>query len=122
MDQDLLTNILLVLINTLAPAVTLYVVNLVRQANARAKREHWYAMAHEIARTAVLAAEQLGLKGLLGEFAESKLDYALERCEKELVANGIRVDLDITAEHLRAIIEAQVNQLTWGGAVVRREK
>lgn len=59
----------------------------------------------QAAEFAVKAAEQVNLSGALEEFADSKLDYALEIAQKYLDARGLKnIDLDL----LRAAIEAAV--------------
>ena len=59
----------------------------------------------QAAKFAVAAAEQVGLSGALSEFADSKLDYALETAQKYLASRGIKnIDLSL----LRAAIEAAV--------------
>lgn len=61
----------------------------------------------EAARFSVLAAEQVGLSGALSEFANSKLEYAIQVAEKYLATRGIKhIDLDL----LRAAIEAEVKK------------
>lgn len=111
MNQELLTNVVLVLISTFGSALALIIGNAVRQANARAKKEHWYALVHEFAETAVAAAEQLGLTGQLEELASGKYNYAIGLMEAMLQDNGIKMDLDVPMSYLQAILEAEVNRL-----------
>jgi hypothetical protein len=111
MDQDLLTNIVMVLLKTFAPLVVAYTVNLLRQWNARASKEHRYVLISEFAREAVAAAEQLGLSGQIEEIATSKFAYALGKLETMLTVNGIKLDADVPIEYLKTVIEAEVNRL-----------
>jgi len=111
MNQELLTTVLMVLVSTFGPALAVYLVYLYRQGQERIKKEHWYMMAADFARTAVLAAEQLGLTGEIEEFAKTKYNYAIRWMEDMLTANGIKVDLDIPLDMLKAMIEAEVGQL-----------
>lgn len=111
MNQEVLTNIVLVLISTFGPVIALYLGNLVRESHMRAKREHWYALVAEFAHTAVAAAEQLGLTDQLEGLASSKFDYALGQVETMLMANGIKLNIDVPLSYIKAIIEAEVNRM-----------
>lgn len=111
MDQELWTTVLMVIVSTFGPALAVYLVYLYHQGQERLKKEHWYAIAAEFARTGVLAAEQLGLTEQIKEYARSKYDYAIGYVEMMLAKNGIKVDLDIPLDALKAMIEAEVLQL-----------
>lgn len=111
MDQELWTTVLMVIVSTFGPVLAAYFVYLYHQGQELIKKEHWYAMASEFARTGVLAAEQLGLKKQIEKYASSKYDYAVGYIEMMLAKNGIKVDLDIPLDALKAMIEAEVLQL-----------
>jgi hypothetical protein len=98
----------MVIVSTFGPALAAYLVYLYRQGQERLKKEHWYAMAAEFARTAVLAAEQLGLTKQIEEYACSKYDYAIGYVKMMLAKNGIKADLDIPLNALEMMIEAEV--------------
>jgi len=111
MEQSTLTKILTAVVIIFGPAVIMYVANLYRKAHEWAKKEHWYTIVRDFVKTAVAAAEQLGLTGELEKYADTKLEYAIDHVERMLADNGIRVDLDIPLEYIRDLIEAEVNRM-----------
>jgi len=61
-----------------------------------------------IVSAAVTAAEQLGLTDQLSEYGEDKLEVAVRFVEAQLAAAGIPLDVDVYADAIRAMIEAEV--------------
>lgn len=117
-NWDLIQAILLILIEAVAPIAVGYALLKLRDAQTRAKQEHWYVMLEMVAGNAVKAAEQLGLSGELSNYAKSKFEYALEQVELMMMKNGIRLDLDVPLAHLKAIIEAKVRELNETDTIV----
>lgn len=117
-NWDLIQAILLILIEAVAPLAVGYALLKLRDAQARARQEHWYVMLEMFAGNAVKAAEQLGLSGELRNYAVGKFEYALEQVELMMMQNGIRLNLDMPLAHLKAIIEAKVHELNETGTII----
>lgn len=64
----------------------------------------------EAVRLAVLAAEQSGLAGLLGEKYKDKKSFALAAAEKFLAQYGITIDLDVLAALIEAAVMEEFHQ------------
>jgi hypothetical protein len=109
-QYDLLTNLVLVLLSTFGPVLAVACIAYLRKAHLRAQKEHWYGLVREFAETAVGAAEQLGLTGQLEQLGKKKYDYAVERLEEMLLANGIKIDLDVPIGYLKDIVSAEMNR------------
>ena len=117
-NWDLIQAILLILIEAVAPLAVGYALLKLRDAQSRARQEHWYVMLEMFAGNAVKAAEQLGLSGELRNYAVSKFEYALGQVELMMMHSGIRLDLDVPLAHLKAIIEAKVRELDETGTII----
>ncbi len=65
-----------------------------------------FVLVKEIVKRFVLAAEQLGLIGMIENIGEEKKKYVMEMVEKELAAKGI----NIPVETLEAMVEAEVHE------------
>lgn len=105
--QTVLMKVLDVLIPLLVPAliaaVSAYAANVWRQFKD-SKADVAYAI-ENAAQFVVKAAEQMGLMDQLENWADSKLDYAIDMADRYLDAQGYtNIDLEL----LRAAIEAEV--------------
>lgn len=117
-NWEVIQAMLLILIEAIAPVAVGYALLKLKEAQGRAKREHWYLMLELFAANAVQAAEQLGLSGELSNYASDKFGYALSQVELMMAQNGIRLDLDVPVKHLKAIIEAKVHELNQGAFIL----
>lgn len=105
--QKLVEQLVLNAIPLLVPLVIAWVVRLLTQvwSEFKANRPEVAYYVESAAEFAVTAAEQVGLSGKLSEFADSKLDYAMEMAQRWLAENNVKyIDIDL----LRAAIEAEV--------------
>lgn len=117
--QEFAMKLLVAAIYALVPVAVMWIAR-----QAQKMRIEWEESRPEIvyaieraAEIAVKAAEQVNLSGALGEFADSKLDYALDIAQKYLDARGLKnIDLDL----LRAAIEAAVKDAAFPHVVTEK--
>ena len=111
-EQELamLQNVIMVLIQVLIPPLLAWgLVELKRYLDLLRQTEQW-AFIEQAVKTAVEAAEQLGLTDQLSEYGNEKLDVAIQFVESQLAARGVPLDLDKYADVIRAMIEAEVER------------
>lgn len=106
----ILQKVVLVFIQIAIPPTVAFVLNEWKRQRAELRKHRLWLAVERAAMNAVAAAEQLGLTGDIADYADSKLEYALDAAENFLALQGIRVDVDPWGETLRALIEAEVNR------------
>jgi len=110
MEDTILQSLLVTIIQVIVPVIlTAVVVPLAKVGidYLRSKvSEGNLAVAIELSRQLVLAAEQNGLKDDLMNLAVNKKSYVLDRLQAELALKGIHLDITLLSD----LIEAQVHE------------
>ncbi len=70
---------------------------------------NWLAV-EDAVRSAVAAAEQIGLKSDLQAYGGDKLNLAVDFVEAQLAAAGVPIEIDEHVDAIRALIEAEVRR------------
>jgi len=107
---EILQKVVLVILELTVPALAAWIISELKRWREQREDDSWSYALERIVRDAVTAAEQLGLTDQLAEFAESKLDYAIQYVEQALAFHGYAIDLDQYVEVIRAMIEAEVRR------------
>jgi len=109
-EVEIVQNVLMVLIQVAIPPLLLWgLAELKRHFESLRQRDEWYQVEMAVSR-AVTAAEQLGLTDQLTQYGEQKLDVAIQFVEAQLAAAGVPLDVDVYADAVRAMIEAEVQR------------
>jgi hypothetical protein len=92
----------------LASAAFAWLFSLAKKAwlDFKAKRAGSASVLEEVAKLAVLAAEQANIAGMI----EDKKEYALDIAEKRLSEYGLKVDLDMISAAIEAAVMEQFNK------------
>ncbi len=107
--SGLLETALRILIELLLPLLLGLIAKFVHEKIQEAKvlkNNAQFVLVQQIVKRFVLAAEQLGLVGMIENIGEEKKKYVMEMVEKELAAKGI----SIPVETLEAMVEAEVHE------------
>jgi len=107
---DLVSKILLVLLQVALPPFVAYLVTLFNKWQTQLHQREDWEFIQQAVKTAVYAAEQLGLDEDLQMYGERKLEYAIQAVERMLVARGINMDIEGYTELIRDMIEAALKQ------------
>jgi hypothetical protein len=100
----------MVLIELAVPALLAWAATWFKRQREEMLNQRWYQILEKVVRDAVAAAEQLELTGAIEEFAESKLDYAIQYVERAMASQGIPLDIDPFVDVIRGMIEAEVRR------------
>jgi hypothetical protein len=103
-----LQNFMLIAIPALASAAFAWLFALAKKAwlDFKAKKAGSALVLEEVAKMAVLAAEQAGVSTLI----DDKKEYALDIAEKRLAEYGLKVDLDMISAAIEAAVMEQFNK------------
>ncbi len=107
--SGLLETALRIIIELLLPLLLGLIAKFVHEKIQEAKvlkNNAQFVLVQQIVKRFVLAAEQLGLVGMIENIGEEKKKYVMDMVEKELAGRGISIPL----ETLEAMVEAEVNE------------
>lgn len=107
---DIAQRFLMLVIQLFIPLLLAWLGVKIRRLIEEKRKESWFQALEDIVAQAVSAAEQLGLTDQLSEFAETKLDYAIQYIEQQLALRGIPIDIDPFIDAIRGMIEAEVQR------------
>lgn len=107
---ELVSKVLLVIIQVVLPPLTVYLVTLLKQWLQRLHQQDEWAAIQEAVKTAVYAAEQLGLDQDLQMYGQRKLEYAIQSVERILEARGINADIAGYTQLIQDMIEAALRE------------
>ena len=109
-EWQIVQNLIMVVIMVGAPVAIAYLVSQVAMVIDFFKntQDAKWMLVREAVRSAVLAAEQLGLTEQLGEWGNDKFSYALAFVQDYLDAQGIKIDLGDYIDVITGMIEAEV--------------
>ena len=111
-EQELviIQKLLLVLIQVGVPVLaTIALSEYKRHLESLRQYNNWIAVKDAV-RSAVVAAEQIGLKEDLQEYGGDKLGLAIGFVEAQLAAAGIPIEIDQHVDAIKALIKAEVRR------------
>lgn len=109
-EAAILQNVLMVLVKVAIPPLLVWAISEFKAwRKQQADNEAWMRVEWAV-QDAVAAAEQLGLTDQLEAYGNDKLKAAFSFVEARLAASGVALNLDVYADAIRAMIEAEVNR------------
>lgn len=109
-EAKIIESLALLVVSVLVPVAVAYAAKLWYQYKEQLIKQDWFYFVDDTIKKAVTAAEQLGLTKQLGEYANSKYDWAVEAITASLEQAGVPVDLRPVGVALRMAIEAEVRR------------
>lgn len=109
-EAKIIESFALLVVSVLVPVAVAYVAKLWSQYKGQLVKQDWFYFVDETIKKAVTAAEQLGLTNQLGEYANSKYDWAVAAITASLEQAGVPVDLRPVGVALKMAIEAEVRR------------